>query len=113
MPVTLDTMDLNVIRNVAKHVLIRHVTSQQGSAICVRMVILGSFVTLDVVIPATTINVAGMATAHLAVKSTVTAHSASSNALTTARPPQPAAAVTTKETVCTDVSTALQVLTVT
>jgi len=84
MPVTLDTMDLNVIRNVAKHVPIRHATSQQGIVIRVRMVILGCFVTVHAVRPATAINVADMATARPDVHPTTMAHSASSNALNTA-----------------------------
>jgi len=112
MPVTLDTMDINVIRNAAKPVPIRHVISQQGSAIRVRMVILGCFVTVHAVIPATAINVAGTETACPDVHTITMAHGASLNALNTARPPQPAAAVTTKVTVCTDVSTVLQVSTV-
>jgi len=84
MPVTLDTMDLNVIRNVAKHVPIRHATSQQGIVIRVRMVFLGCFVTVHAVRPATAINVADMATARPDVHPTTMAHSASSNALNTA-----------------------------
>jgi len=113
MPVTLDTMDLNVIRNVAKPVPGRHVITQQGSVIRVRMVILGCFVTVHAVIPATAINVAGMGTARPDVHTTNMVHGASINALTTARPPQPISAVTTKETVCTGVSTDIPETTVT
>ena len=113
MPVTLDTMDINVIMSVAKPVPSRHVTSQQGSVIRAMVVILGWFVTVHAVRPATAINVAGMDTARQDVHTTTMVHGASSNALTTARPPQPVSAVTTKEIVYTDVSTDLPVTTVT
>jgi len=72
-----------------------------------------TFVTFPAVIPAVTNNVTGQATARPAVQTTITAQSATSIVLKLARPPQPAADVTAKETVCTDVSTALQVTTVT
>jgi len=78
--------------------------------VCIRTV---NYVTNRAVIHVVTIDVTEQAAARLDAQTTITAHNASSNALITARPPQTAAAVTTKETVCTDVSTALQVSTVT
>jgi len=72
-----------------------------------------NYVNMNVMLIVRIRHVTGLATACLDVQSTTTAHSASSNALITAMPPIPTAAVTTKETVYTDVSTDLQVTTVT
>ena len=105
-------MERNVNINVVLDVLIRHVTLHLESVILVRIVILGHFVIVFAVIPAITVSVAGMATASQAVQTTTSVQSASSVALKTARLPYSASGVTNKESVCTDVRTALQVTTV-
>jgi len=110
---TATPMEPNANTNVVLAVLTRHVTLHLDSVMRVMMVILGHFVIPRAVIPASTINVTEMATARPDVLTATMVHSASSNALITARPPHTAATVTTKDIVCMDVLTDLQVTTVT
>jgi len=79
----------------------------------VMVVILGHFATFNAAIYVMAVNVAGMTTARPDVQTTTMALSVSSSALIIARLPQSAARVAHKENVCTDVSTVLQVTTVT
>jgi len=109
---TASPMEPNANTNVVLAVLTRHVTFHLDSVMRVMMVIMGHFVIPRTVIPASAINVAERASARPGVNTATMVHSASSNVLNTARPAQRAAFVTTKETVCMDVSTDLQVTTV-